>query len=104
MRAPILQLVAGTALAGHVTARPSVRPEPEISATHANKLARDQRRDAWDIAEVVTRYWRARIDMHSAAACAQRDGLPEGQITRRSTRPAGMRLLTAGARRRRPSY
>ena len=93
MKAPFLQLVAGTALAGPVTtaAELSARPAPDngsdrepiqrepITATHANKLARDQRRDAWDIAEVVTRYWRARLDMHSAAACAQRDGLPEGQ-------------------------
>jgi hypothetical protein len=88
MTAPFLQLVAGTALAGPVTnaAKPSVRPalviasrSEGISATHANALARDNRRAAWDIAEVVTRYWRARIDMNDAAACAQREELPVGQ-------------------------
>jgi hypothetical protein len=31
------------------------------------------------VAEVVTRYWRARLNMHAAAANAQRDELPEGQ-------------------------
>jgi hypothetical protein len=88
MKAPFLQLVAGTAIAGPVTnaAKPSARPAPKIasrsegiSATHANALARDNRRAAWEIAEVVTRYWRARIDMNDAAACAQREGLPEGK-------------------------
>jgi hypothetical protein len=89
MNAPFLRVVAGTALAGPVTtaAEPSARPAPDrkpiqrepITATHANTLARDRRKDAWGIAEVVTRYWRARIDMNDAAACAQREGLPEGQ-------------------------
>jgi hypothetical protein len=88
MRAPFLHLVAGTAVAGPATtARPApdngsdrepIEREPR-SVTHANKLARDRRKDAWEIAEVVTRYWRARLDMHSAAACAQRDDLPEGR-------------------------
>jgi hypothetical protein len=93
MRAPFLRIVAGTALAGPVTnaAKPSGRSGLEIATrsegiqrepgteTHANRLARDNRGHAWPIADVVTRYWRARIDMNDAAACAQREGLPEGQ-------------------------
>jgi hypothetical protein len=78
----------GTALADPVT---TARPAPETGSrsapvkreprteTHANKLARDNRKKTWDVAEVVSRYWHARIVMNDAAACAQRDGLPEGQ-------------------------
>jgi hypothetical protein len=88
MTAPFLRIVAGTAVAGPVT---TARPAPPCSSspkeqerkprseTHANSLARDNRRDAWHIAEVVTRYWRARIDMNDAAAGAQREELPEGK-------------------------
>lgn len=87
----LLRLVAGTAIADPVTAAPSARAVPETgsqsepvtrkprSETHANSLARENRRDAWHVAEVVTRYWHARIDMNDAAASAQREELPEGK-------------------------
>jgi hypothetical protein len=89
MRAPFLRLVAGTAIVGPVTtaAEPSGRPAPDreliqrepITATHANKLARDHRRDAWRRAEALTQYWRARLNMYSAAQLAKTYELPEAR-------------------------
>lgn len=56
MKAPFLRIVAGTALAD----RAPIAREPRTE-THANRLARDHRRDAWRSAEALTQYWRARL-------------------------------------------
>lgn len=77
MRAPFLRIVAGTALAGPAATAPSAR-EPRTE-THANRLARDHRRDAWRRAEALTQYWRARLNMYSAAQLAKTHELPEAR-------------------------
>jgi hypothetical protein len=40
-----------------------------------NQRARLKRRDVWRRAERSTRYWRARLDWHSALECAQEHGV-----------------------------
>lgn len=74
MTAPFLRIVAGTALAD----RAPIAREPR-SETHANRLARDHRRDEWRRAEALTQYWRARLNMYSAAQLAKTHELPEAQ-------------------------
>jgi hypothetical protein len=74
MRAPFLRIVAGTALADPAP----IAREPRTE-THANRLARDHRRDEWRRAEALTQYWRARLNMYSAAQLAKTHELPEAQ-------------------------
>jgi hypothetical protein len=74
MTVPFLRIVAGTALAD----RAPMAREPR-SETHANRLARDHRRDAWRSAEALTQYWRARLNMYSAAQLAKTYELPEAR-------------------------
>lgn len=92
MTAPFLRIVAGTALAAPAIAAPIER-KPH-SETHANKLARDRRRDAWLRAEALTQYWRARLTMHSAVQLAKTHELPEAQNHPHADEGGRMALVT----------
>lgn len=75
MTVPFLRIVAGTALAEPAP----ISPREPRTETLANRLARDIRRDAWRRAEALTQYWRARLNMYSAAQLAKTHELPEAQ-------------------------
>jgi hypothetical protein len=53
--------------------------DPTATETAKNGKLREQRYQAWRKAEAATRYWRVRLDLHSAVAVAQRMEIPEGQ-------------------------
>jgi hypothetical protein len=50
-----------------------------LSTTARNGRLRDQRHEAWRMAEAATRYWRARLDFHDALSWVQRSGMSEGR-------------------------
>ena len=55
-------------------------PKEKLSTTAWNKNQRDRLKDAWRKAEAVRDYWRAKIDLESAASRVQSFGLPEGRL------------------------
>jgi DNA helicase IV len=56
--------------------RPAAR---SVSTTARNGHLREERKEAWRMAEAAVRYWRARVDFEDAVTSAQRMGLPEGR-------------------------
>ena len=59
---------------------PTPRCEGDVSDTAENQRLRSNRHDAWRDADAAMDYWRMSMKMHSAIACAQRHGLPEGDL------------------------
>jgi hypothetical protein len=47
------------------------------SATAGNGRLRNERHEVWRMAEAATRYWKVRMEFHSAVSWAQRMGIPE---------------------------
>ena len=53
------------------------RDERELSTTCKNGHIRQERQEVWRMAEAATRYWKVRMEFHSAVSWAQRMGVPE---------------------------
>jgi hypothetical protein len=54
-------------------------PAESSSTTAQNGRLRKERYETWRMAEVVTRYWRTRLDFHDALSSVQRRGISEGR-------------------------
>jgi hypothetical protein len=57
---------------------PIIRDGEGLTETAKNSRLRSDRHDVWREADTAMDYWRVSMKMHSAIACAQRHGLPEG--------------------------
>jgi hypothetical protein len=55
------------------------RDEGKLTVTCQNGRLRDERHEAWRMAEAATRYWRTRMDFEDAVSWAQRMGTPESR-------------------------
>jgi hypothetical protein len=51
-----------------------------LSITAENGHIRKERYDVWRMAEAAVDYWRVRMKLHHALACAQNHDLPEGRL------------------------
>jgi hypothetical protein len=74
----VVQFPSGVSSKAHATTPEEALPESS-TVTAANGRRRDERKDAWRMAEAAVRYWRVRLDILSAIERAQRLGIPEGR-------------------------
>jgi hypothetical protein len=57
---------------------PSLDNRPSITAENGH--LRQERYEAWQMAEAATRYWKLRMEFQSAISWAQQMGIPEGRL------------------------